>query len=523
MGIISQLRFGSDLSRITLPTFILERKSMLERITNQLQHPNILLDAHATKSDPEARFIKVVKWSLSGWHITPKAVKKPLNPVLGEYFSSYWNLSNGTKAFYVAEQTSHHPPKSSYFYMSPENYIRIDGTLIPHSKFLGNSAASIMEGEGFLQFLDIIDPVTKKPEIYEITQPNMYARGILIGKLKYELGDHSIIKCPSLDLIADIEFKTKGFISGTYNAIQGEIKQISTGKVLYEITGKWNEIMEIRNLKTKEKSVLFDTFTAKPIPTSVRPLQEQGNLESRRLWHKVIIALGKRDHETATSEKSFIEDKQRQDARTRAEEGIEFHPKLFKPAHDGLMEFRIYKEIDGKTPKEQIEQIESIMPILPGQKFRENFELPAYQKHETDKLNKERELSSETTTISEYSTESSESAQDSKSSPLKSTLSKSSDPTSQLKTSRSIPKSNNTETTTTTKSSSSQIPSSTIIPPPSSSQSLSSSSSQQTSQNIDSPLDKTSDLKKALPSTSSSSSSTSDETKDDEFKDAVML
>jgi hypothetical protein len=33
MSIISQLRPGADLSRITLPTFILEPKSMLERIT----------------------------------------------------------------------------------------------------------------------------------------------------------------------------------------------------------------------------------------------------------------------------------------------------------------------------------------------------------------------------------------------------------------------------------------------------------------------------------------------------------
>lgn len=378
MGIISQLRLGSDLSRITLPTFILERKSMLERITNQMQHPDILLEAHATK-DPEERFAQVVKWSLSGWHITPKAVKKPLNPVLGEYFSSYWDLPNGTKAFYIAEQTSHHPPKSSYFYISPENGIRIDGTLVPHSKFLGNSAASMMEGVGYLQFTDILDELGA-PETYEITQPNMYARGILIGKLKYELGDHSVVNCPALDLVADIEFKTKGFISGTYNAIQGEIKQISTGKVLYEITGKWNEVMEIRDVRTNHKKVLFDVKEARPMPTKTRPIEEQGNLESRKLWQKVIQALGSRDHDSATAEKSAIEDRQRQEARTRSEEGIEFHPKLFKIVNDPV-QYKIYKNIDGKTPQEQIEQVLSIMPILPGQQFAENFELPAHSKH----------------------------------------------------------------------------------------------------------------------------------------------
>ena len=34
LSIIAQLRPGMDLSKITLPTFILEKKSMLERITN---------------------------------------------------------------------------------------------------------------------------------------------------------------------------------------------------------------------------------------------------------------------------------------------------------------------------------------------------------------------------------------------------------------------------------------------------------------------------------------------------------
>ncbi|CAI8492932.1 unnamed protein product [Pichia kudriavzevii] len=154
MGIISQLRPGCDLSRITLPTFILERKSMLERITNQLQQPDILLEASKTKDDVQ-RFLLVLKWYMSCWHIAPKAVKKPLNPILGEFFTCYWDLPDGTQAFYVAEQTSHHPPKSSYFYAIPEHGIRIDGLVAPKSRFLGNSTAAMMEGLTKLTFLDI--------------------------------------------------------------------------------------------------------------------------------------------------------------------------------------------------------------------------------------------------------------------------------------------------------------------------------------------------------------------------------
>jgi hypothetical protein len=68
----------------------------------------------------------------------------------------------------------------------------------------------------------------------------MYARGILFGKMKYELGDHSFVRCPENDLAADIEFKTKGWVGGIYNAISGVIKKESTQEVLFELSGMWN-------------------------------------------------------------------------------------------------------------------------------------------------------------------------------------------------------------------------------------------------------------------------------------------
>lgn len=76
----------------------------------------------------------------------------------------------------------------------------------------------------------------------------MYARGILWGKMKYELGDHSVIRCPENNLSADIEFKTKGYFSGTYNAIGGMIKDDRTGEILYELSGLWNGEMFIKRV-----------------------------------------------------------------------------------------------------------------------------------------------------------------------------------------------------------------------------------------------------------------------------------
>ncbi|KIW19266.1 hypothetical protein PV08_03560 [Exophiala spinifera] len=371
--IISQLRPGADLSRVTLPTFILEERSMLERITNFMAHPDTLLPM-PTIDDPVQRFVAVVKFYLSGWHIRPPGVKKPLNPILGEVFTCYWDYPDNTRGYYISEQTSHHPPKSSYFFMAPEHHIRVDGTLKPRSKFLGNSAASMMEGISYLRFTN--RGKSKGGEKYILTQPNMYARGILFGKMKYELGDHSYVRCPENNLMADLEFKTKGWVGGTYNAIGGVIKNDKTGEVLFELSGLWSGEMYIKDVKSGQKRLLFDATHAKHAPPKTRPIEEQGERESQRLWLSTVKAVHAVDHETATTEKAKIEDRQREEAKRREEMGVDWHPKLFRRVHAGPggseegeedLEWVINAHLDTQDPKELVDRILSIAPILPGQ------------------------------------------------------------------------------------------------------------------------------------------------------------
>lgn len=339
MGIIAQLRPGCDLTRITLPTFILERKSMLERITNAFFTPDILLRANNTE-DPLERFILIVKWYISSWHIAPKAVKKPLNPVLGEIYSCYWDdLPDGLSAYYLSEQTSHHPPESSYFYLIPEKRIRADGVLIPRSRFLGNSSAAMMEGTAHLQLGQ------HDGEIYSLSQPNIYCRGILFGKLRYELGDHMLIRCEKLGLEADIEFKTKGFISGDYDVVEGFIKEIGSSKPLFIIRGKWNDSMDIEDCSTGERSTFYDTKKSSVWTPKVKPIDQQLPHESRKLWGSTIEALGKNDHTTATEEKFKVEERQRELAQDRKLKGEVFEPEFFE-ASESEVPFVIKADIN---------------------------------------------------------------------------------------------------------------------------------------------------------------------------------
>lgn len=356
LAIIAQLRPGSDLTKITLPTFILEKKSMLERITNAFFTPDLLLNANET-TDPLKRFALIVEWYLSCWHVAPKAVKKPLNPVLGEVFSCYWDdLPGNKRAYYVAEQTSHHPPKSSYFYLLPELKIKVDGVVVPRSKFLGNSSAAMMEGIARLT-------LGEHEEEYTMTQPNVYCRGILFGKLKYELGDHMIIKCEQNSLEADIEFKTKGFISGSYDVIEGTIRDTSSQETLYTISGKWNEVIDMKAVSGKAESLVYDTTRSHLTKPKVRPFEVQLPNESRKLWKNTIDALNDRDHTRATEEKFKVEEEQRIKAKERAENGTSFTPQLFNSV-EGEVPFKVNSELDVKSmSSEELEK--NLLELFP--------------------------------------------------------------------------------------------------------------------------------------------------------------
>ena len=64
-------------------------------------------------------------------------------------------------------------------------------------------------------------------------------------------------------------------------------------------------------------------------------MEEQGDRESQKLWYRTNLAIKDRNHDAATDEKSKIEDRQRVETAQRAEQGIEWEPKLFRRVRGG--------------------------------------------------------------------------------------------------------------------------------------------------------------------------------------------
>lgn len=81
--------------------------------------------------------------------------------------------------------------------------------------------------------------------------------------------------------------------------------------------------------------MFFNASRSKPSAPLCRPLEEQEERESQKLWAQTSQAVKDRDHVLATDEKTKVEDMQREEAAVRANDGVEWRPRLFRRVKGG--------------------------------------------------------------------------------------------------------------------------------------------------------------------------------------------
>uniref|UniRef100_A0A2K6A446 Oxysterol-binding protein n=1 Tax=Mandrillus leucophaeus TaxID=9568 RepID=A0A2K6A446_MANLE len=349
MHLLSQVRLGMDLTKVVLPTFILERRSLLEMYADFFAHPDLFVSISDQK-DPKDRMVQVVKWYLSAFHAGRKGsvAKKPYNPILGEIFQCHWTLPNDTEentelvsegpvpwvsknsVTFVAEQVSHHPPISAFYAECFNKKIQFNAHIWTKSKFLGMSIGVHNIGQGCVSCLDY-------DEHYILTFPNGYGRSILTVPW-VELGGECNINCSKTGYSANIIFHTKPFYGGKKHRITAEILLTQVFPFLFSspndkksfcsIEGEWNGVMYAK-YATGENTVFVDTKKLPIIKKKVRKLEDQNEYESRSLWKDVTFNLKIRDIDAATEAKHRLEERQRAEARERKEKEIQWETRLF--------------------------------------------------------------------------------------------------------------------------------------------------------------------------------------------------
>ncbi|KAI4486865.1 hypothetical protein M0802_012265 [Mischocyttarus mexicanus] len=322
--LMKQARPGMDLSKVVLPTFILEPRSFLEKLADSYYHADLLSEA-VLEDDAFTRMKAVVKWYLSGFYKKPQGLKKPYNPLLGETFRCYWQHPNGSRTFYLAEQLSHHPPISGFYVTNRQDGYTISATIIAKSKFYGNSTSAILDGVAILTMLP-------RGEDYTMTIPYAHCKGILVGTLSMELGGKIDIECEKTRYHTELEFKLKPFLGGAeqMNQVVGRIR---LGKeTLATISGYWDGQIMITDKRTGQESVFFNPTTEirkKRLKKYTVPLEYQGPWESEKLWLAVTHAINRDDQYAATEAKTQLEEAQRERAKERKNNGQEWVPKYF--------------------------------------------------------------------------------------------------------------------------------------------------------------------------------------------------
>ncbi|XP_059080332.1 oxysterol-binding protein-related protein 8-like isoform X4 [Tigriopus californicus] len=337
--LMKQVRPGMDLSRVVLPTFILEPRSFLDKLTDYHYHEDYLSEAVKLES-PYDRMKAVVRWYLSGFYKKPKGLKKPYNPILGETFRCYWEHPNGSKTFYIAEQVSHHPPISAFYVTNRQDGYTVASSILAKSKFYGNSTSAILDGTARLNLLP-------RGEEYALTLPYAHCKGILMGTLTMELGGKVIIECAKTGYSTELEFKLKPFLGGGEftNAVSGKIR---LGKeTLSTLNGHWDDCVMLKDKKTDESEIFWKVtpeIRQSRLKRFTVPIEEQGEFESVKLWQKVTQAIEADNQNAATDEKAVLEEAQRTGARERKAAGVEWVPKYF--ALDPMTEQYEYKHAD---------------------------------------------------------------------------------------------------------------------------------------------------------------------------------
>lgn len=333
--------YNGDLSSLTAPPFILSPTSLVEYSQYWSEHVDLLLEPNFIKQDESSkdpvelsRMIAVTKWFIStlksqycSRNESLGGEKKPLNPFLGEIFVGKWEDTSADKklgeTILVSEQVSHHPPITAYAVENKKNNTILEG-------YNGVKASMSATALNVRQFGHALLEYRNLNENYLITLPPLHIEGILSFAPYVELEQKSYIQS-SAGYYTVIEYSGKGYFSGKKNTFKARIfKSFKDSKkkenALYTISGQWSEKSTIaKGASTPSSSkdeVFFDASNSKPQHLTVKPIEEQHPLESRKAWQSVAEAIVKGDYDLIHEEKTKLENDQRE-LRKKEEENNE--------------------------------------------------------------------------------------------------------------------------------------------------------------------------------------------------------
>uniref|UniRef100_A0A8D1I4Y6 Oxysterol-binding protein n=1 Tax=Sus scrofa TaxID=9823 RepID=A0A8D1I4Y6_PIG len=326
---------GLELSRITMPIVFNEPLSFLQRITEYMEHVDLVHRA-SRQPQPLERMQSVAAFAVSAVASQWERTGKPFNPLLGE---TYELIREDLGFRFISEQVSHHPPISAFYSEGLRQDFLFHGSIYPKLKFWGKSVEAEPRGTITLELL-------KHKEAYTWTNPTCCVHNVIIGKLWIEqYGTVEILNHRTGDKCI-LHFKPCGLFGKELHKVEGHI-QDKNKKKLFMIYGKWTECLwgidpvayeafrkQERRGDPPRKAKSMYNFTS--FTVSLNELEtgmEQTLAPTDCRLRPDIRGMENGNMDLASQEKERLEEKQRQARRDRAREEAEWQTRWF---HRGI-------------------------------------------------------------------------------------------------------------------------------------------------------------------------------------------
>lgn len=227
---------GKDLSTISMPVTANEPTSLLQRLAESLEYPQ-LLDAAAGAGSPAERLMYVAAFAVSYYsnnRVKERAIRKPFNPMLGETFE----LVREDLGFrFVAEKVTHHPVRMACQAESLNNggwcYAQSPS---PVQKFWGKSVELNNDGRARVV-------LHASGEHYSWSQATCFLRNVIAGEKYVEPVQTMTVQNETNGMRAVVTFKSGGMFSGRSEDVSVQLLD-KDSPLPIGLAGKWTESLK---------------------------------------------------------------------------------------------------------------------------------------------------------------------------------------------------------------------------------------------------------------------------------------
>lgn len=239
---------GKDLSKITLPVYLNEPLSMIQKVAEYLHYEDCFRKANQCE-DEYLRIGYILAGFFMYYAHTINRIKKPFNSLLGE---TYEYIENDLRM--IVEQVSHHPPVCA-FYCTCDDFI-LEGFFHMAIKFSYKGLSATPAG-------DLIMTLKRTNERFVITRPISSLHNYIVGKMYIWNSGDMIVRNETTGSRAIMYFKPKGWTSKNDYEAEGKIMD-SEGATRYSLFGNWNAFASAIDIRSKKEIKLVEKMKGVP-------------------------------------------------------------------------------------------------------------------------------------------------------------------------------------------------------------------------------------------------------------------